>query len=223
MSREQEQTINVMLVDDHKSMLWGLEKLIEREFPRMHVVGKAHNRAEAISGANELQPHVIVLDLELDGESGLDFLPELRASGDTRVLVLTGVRDTNTLEYAIIRGACGVVHKASSPEILIKAIECVNRGELWLDRATTARIFDTLTNSNGRPDPEAKKIGALTPKERKVISTIVTMRGAKSHEIAQALYMSDHTLRNHLTAIYSKLGVRNRIELVIYANENKLV
>src|SRR5438445_13101079 len=96
-----EQTINVMLVDDHKCILWGLEKLIENEHPRMHVVAKAHNRAEAIAGARDIHPDVILLDLDLNGDSSLDFLPELRKNDDVHVLILTGRSDSSMHQLAV--------------------------------------------------------------------------------------------------------------------------
>jgi DNA-binding NarL/FixJ family response regulator len=222
MTQECERTINVMLVDDHKCILWGLEKLIENQHPRMHVVAKAHNRAEAIAGARDILPDVILLDLDLNGESSLDFLPELRKNDDVHVLVLTGNRDSSMRERAVLLGASGVVLKDVAAETLIKAVECVHEGELWLDRVTTGKVFNAFANGNSAQNPNTRKISSLTPKEREIVSVVVGERGAKSETIAEKLHMSEHTLRNHLTSVYAKLSVRNRVELVMYAMEHNL-
>jgi two-component system, NarL family, nitrate/nitrite response regulator NarL len=222
MTQKSAPTINVMLVDDHKCLLWGLEKLIESESPRMHVVGKAHNRSEALAAAQTLSPDIILLDLDLNGNSSLDFLPELRTHSNAHILVLTGMRDSAARENAVLCGASGVVLKDQSAELLLKAIERVHAGELWLDRVTTAKIFSTITTGKGHFDPEEKKIATLTPKEREIIVAVVQKRGLTGHSVADRLHMSDHTLRNHLTSIYAKLEVKNRVDLVMYAIEHKL-
>lgn len=214
--------ISVLLVDDHKCVLWGLQKLIEGEHPRMRVAGTASNRWEALQAARSTAPDVILLDLDLKGESGLDVIPELLKVGG-KVLVLTGSRDPAMHERAVLGGASGVVLKDEPAEVLIRAIDRVHEGELWLDRATTGRVFNAFANGGAqRVDPEAQKITTLTPKERQIIVAICSERGAKSHSIADRLHMSEHTLRNHLTSIYAKLNVKNRVEMVIYAIEHEL-
>jgi two-component system nitrate/nitrite response regulator NarL len=215
-------TIDVMLVDDHKSMLWGLQKLIESEHPRMRVVGTASNRDQVLAAAREYQPDVVLLDLDLNGESGLDCLTQLCEQGEVRVLVLTGSRDTAAREAAMMRGASGIVLKDQPAEVILKAIRCVYDGEVWLDRTTTAKVFGAFTGGGARPNPEMARIASLTRKEREVVAALVNDRGAKSHATAGTLCMSEHTLRNHLTAIYSKLQVKNRVELVMYAVEHNL-
>jgi DNA-binding NarL/FixJ family response regulator len=218
-----EDEISVLLVDDHKCVLWGLQKLIEGEHPRMRVAGTASNRAEALQAARSTAPDVTLLDLDLKGESGLDFIPELLRVGGGRVLILTGSRDMAMHERAVLGGASGVVLKDEPAEVLIKAIDRVHEGELWLDRATTGRVFSAFANGGAqRTDPEAQKIATLTPKERQIIVAICSERGAKSRSIADHLHMSEHTLRNHLTSIYAKLNVKNRVELVMYTLEHEL-
>ncbi|MET0983871.1 MAG: response regulator transcription factor [Steroidobacteraceae bacterium] len=217
------QSIDVLLVEDHKCVLWGLEKLIDGERPRMRVVATAHNRAEALGAARMAAPDIVLLDLDLNGENSLDFLPELLQQGEARVLVLTGSRDSAMHEHAIFKGARGVVLKDEPADTLIKAIDRVHQGELWLDRATTGRVFTAFASGGAkRVDPEAAKIATLTPKERRIVAAICDQRGAKSQSVAASLHMSEHTLRNHLTSIYTKLDVKNRVELVIYALERDL-
>jgi DNA-binding NarL/FixJ family response regulator len=214
-----EKTIRVMLIDDHKTMLWGLARLIEGENSRMEVVGTASNCDEALAQIGQLAPDVILLDLDLGGKCSLDILPALLANGVSRALILTGTREQATLDLAVLRGARGVVRKDASAEQVLKAIEKVHQGELWLDHEMLGRVFGEFMNPMAarRPDPEAEKKATLTPKERKIIDTIVEGNGALNKALAQRLFISDHTLRNHLTSIYQKLGVSNRLELYVYA------
>ena len=207
-----------LLVEDHKCILWGLEKLVGGEAPRMQVAGSARCRQDAIDGVRRVQPDVVLLDLDLGDENSVDFLPELLEQSPARLLILTGSRNQPLLEQAITLGASGIVLKDESADLVIRAIERVYRGELWLDRATMSRVLGSYTRGGrGQPGPEARQIASLTKKERQIINAIVTRRGAHSKLIADALFMSEHTLRNHLTSIYRKLEVKNRLELVMYA------
>lgn len=219
-----ERTIRVMLIDDHKTMLWGLQRLIEGENSRMEVVGTAGNCDEALAQIATLAPDVILLDLDLGGKCSLDILPALLANGVSRALILTASRDQATLDLAVVRGARGVVHKEAPAEQVLKAIEKVHQGELWLDREVLGRVFGEFMNPAAarKPDPETEKAAALTAKERKIVDTVVTGSGALNKALAQRLFISEHTLRNHLTSIYQKLGVSNRLELYVYAVKHQI-
>lgn len=214
-----EKTIRVMLIDDHKTMLWGLAKLIEGESARMEVVGTASNCDEALAQIGQLTPDVILLDLDLGGKCSLDILPALLENGVSRALILTGTREQATLDQAVLHGARGVVRKDASAEQVLKAIEKVHQGELWLDHEMLGRVFGEFMHPTAahKPDPEAEKNATLTAKERKIVDTIVEGNGALNKTLAQRLFISEHTLRNHLTSIYQKLGVSNRLELYVYA------
>ena len=214
-----EKTIRVMLVDDHKTMLWGLAKLIEGESARMEVVGTASNCEEALAQIGQLAPDVILLDLDLGGKSSIDILPALLANGVSRALILTGTREQATLDQAVLHGARGVMRKDASAEQVLKAIEKVHQGELWLDQEMLGRVFGEFMHPTPthKPDPETEKNATLTAKERKIVDTIVEGSGALNKTLAERLFISEHTLRNHLTSIYQKLGVSNRLELYVYA------
>ncbi len=216
--------IRVMLVDDHQTMLWGLEKLIQGERPRMEVVGSAGNCEEALGKAQQLMPDVILLDLGLGRESALDILPALLSNKVSRALVLTGECDQKALDLAVVRGARGVVSKSASAEQVLKAIEKTHAGELWLDHGTLSRVFGEFLNlkTAQRHDPEMAKIASLTGRERKIVSAIVEQSGASNKTIALRLFISEHTLRNHLSSIYHKLEVINRLELYVYAAKHQL-
>lgn len=216
--------IRVLLVDDHRIMLWALERLIESEKPRMEAVGKATSVVEALDLAGKSRPDVILLDLNLSAENGGDAIPELIAKSKAKVLMLTGLRDPSIHDDAVLAGARGVVGKKDAPEDILKAIEKVHQGELWLDRAATGRIFVELSRKGGseETDPERQKIASLTARERQIIFTIAGDPGAIANTIAEKLFISTHTLRNHLTSIYEKLRVANRLELYVYANKHEL-
>ena len=216
--------IRVFLLDDHRTVLWGLRRLIEGERPRMEVVGSTTSADQALVEIPEARPDVILLDLDLGDRSGLDLLPQLRDISSARVLVLTGIRDGKLHEQAIMGGACGVVTKESPAETLLLAIEKASAGEMWLDRNATARIFMELSR-RGRaeaPDPVAMRVATLTAREREVVAELASDASATTRRIAQRLFMSEHTLRNHLTSIYDKLDVGSRVELYAFANKHGL-
>lgn len=217
-------TIKVMLVDDHKTMLWGLSRLIESAAPRMHLVATACALPEMLDKLDSAQPDVMLLDLDLGGTDSLTCMPQLQQRSTARVLVLTGSHDPNAHQSAILRGARGVLCKDEPAETILRAIECVHGGDVWLDRALMARVLGTLSAPATKParDPIAEKIASLTPRERQIVAAIVRNCGAKSLAIASELHISEHTLRNHLTVVYEKLDVRNRLELFAFATEHGL-
>lgn len=216
--------IRVLLVDDHRSILWGLEKLIASANPGMEVVGTATNIADALGLLERAAPDVILLDLDLGSESGLDAIPKLNAKSAAKILVLTGVRDEAVHDKAVLAGARGVVEKEAPAETILAAIGKVHDGELWLDRAAAGRIFVEFSRRGAprKPDPEQRKIAELTDREREIIAVTVADAGATAKTIADKLHISEHTLRNHLTSIYSKLAVANRLELFAYAHKHIL-
>jgi DNA-binding NarL/FixJ family response regulator len=207
--------IRVFLVDDHRIALWGLQKLIEAEKPRMEVAGSATSCTEALDRVDKVSPDVIVLNLDLNGENGLDAISGLIAKSKARILVLTGVRDPSLHDNAVLSGAGGIVQKDEPAETILKAIEKVHEGQIWLDRIATGRIFVALSRKNAaeNADPARSRISSLTSRERGIIVVIATNPGANAMAIAEMLHISQSTLRNHLTAIYEKLGVANRLEL----------
>jgi two-component system nitrate/nitrite response regulator NarL len=216
--------IRILLVDDHQTMLWGLAKLIEDEKFQMQVVGTASNCEEAVIKINQLCPDVVLLDLDLDGKNALDILPALHANSEARVLIFTGERDPIKLDLAISRGARGILRKDVSADQVIKAIEKIAEGEIWLDREALGRALSKAMSHRAFPnsDPEHEKQKCLTLRERKIIHAIAQSSGANNKELSRQLFISDHTLRNHLTSIYQKLGVSNRLELYIYTTRHHL-
>jgi DNA-binding NarL/FixJ family response regulator len=206
--------ITVLIVDDHAVVRAGLRMLIDQG-PGMKVTGVAGNRAEALEAAASTQPDVIILDIVLGDEDGLSFLPELRqVSRNARVLVLTGLRSSESQRQAMRAGAMGVVLKDHAAEVLIKAIEKVHSGEVWLDRLTTGRVLQEISEEK-KSDPNREKIDTLTERERQVVGLVG--EGLKNKQIAARLFISETTVTHHLSSVFSKLEVSDRLELVVYA------
>ena len=215
-------TIRILLVDDHKTMLWGLERLIQAEGPSFTLVGSASDGAEATALCASLHPDIVLLDLDLKGSSSIDFLPALVANGSTRVVILSANRDQGTLAAAVKAGARGVVSKEAPTDDVLLAVRKVHGGELWLDQSLMQALLGQLVAPAPKPDPEAERIGTLTARERDVIGMIVQGKGALNKELAERAFISERTLRNHLTTIYQKLDVANRLELYVYAIKHGL-
>jgi two-component system nitrate/nitrite response regulator NarL len=214
MSAATSEPIRILIVDDHAVVRAGLRMLIDQN-PAMKVIGVAGNRAEALALAASEQPNMIILDILLGDEDGLTFLPELReAAKNARVLVLTGLRSSESQRRAIHAGAMGVVLKEHAAEVLIKAINKVHQGEVWLDRSMMGTVLDEMTQAP-EIDPEGAKIASLSDREREVIALIA--EGLKNKQIAQRLFISETTVTHHLSSIFSKLVVSDRLELIIYA------
>jgi len=216
MSHPQASAIRSLLVDDHAVVRAGLRMLIESR-PGFTVIGEAANTTDAQSVAVREQPDIILLDYDLGPDKGQDVLPKLLAATQARVILLTGMRDSDIHVQAVRMGAMGVVLKDEAADVLVNAIEKVHRGEAWLDPTLTARVLGRM-GSAARPaerDPEAAKIASLTEREREVIALLA--QGMQNKELGQHLHIADNTVRRHLAAIFEKLGVDSRLELVIYA------
>lgn len=217
-----DQTIQVLLVDDHQTVLWGLQQLIATRFPEMAVAGASSDPNEAIRLARALQPDVILLDMDLGATDGAQLIPDLQACCAAKILILTGVREETRTDEAVLTGACGVIRKEAPADVVLKAIASVHRGELWLDRVTTARVFQSKHEREQRQAVHKKQFALLTPKERDIVGKVVEHPGLTNRELAKRLFMSEHTLRNHLSSIYLKLNVDNRLKLYVYAVRNGL-
>jgi two-component system, NarL family, nitrate/nitrite response regulator NarL len=218
----EKERIRVLIVDDHAIVRAGLSVLIESR-PGMIVVGEVGTRAEAVAVVRREQPDIILLDLDINGGSGLDFMREMIESADgARVLILTGVREVALHRRAVSLGAMGLVLKDKAEDVLIKAIERVYAGEVWLDRSLTATVLTEMSRpaEGKKNDPESTKIDALTDREREKVTLVC--EGLKNKQIATRLFISEATVRNHLTSILSKLELSDRFELAIYSYRHGL-
>jgi len=206
-----------MIIDDHRVIREGLEMLMKSR-PGFTIVAQAGNCQDALSLAETEQPDIALLDLDLGGESGLDILPELLVRAKLcRVIALTGIRDSDVHHRAMLLGAMGVVQKEKAHDVLFKAIEKVFDGEIWYDRTKMGSVLTEMlrNGARARTDPEAVKVSSLTPREREVITLI--SQGLKNKAIGERLFISETTVRHHLTSVFEKLGISSRLELIIYA------
>jgi len=223
----QQRAIRVFVAEDHHITLWGLQRLINASSPRMEVVGSASSHAELMNHNAAALADVILLDLDLGGEDTSESLACLRQRCPGRVLVLTAADDLAQHRAAVLKGARGVIHKSEPAETILRAIEKVNNGEVWLQGTLLGEVLGLLTDGGPsaaprQQDPDARRIASLTPREREIVVTMVRSAGAKQLSVADELGMSEHTLRNHLTTIYSKLCVHGRLELHVYATAHGL-
>lgn len=217
MPQQGSEPIRVVIVDDHKMVRDGIRMIVDSR-PGLKVVGEAGAKDEALAVVERELPDIVLLDLDLKADSGLDILPELKnLQKPPKVLVLTGVRDPEIHQQCVRLGARGLVQKESASETLVKAIEKVHAGEIWFDRNMMSSLLNEVLNEKNRKrdDPEAVKLASLTEREREVIGLVCL--GLKNKQIAERLFISDTTVRHHLTSIFSKLEVSDRLELVIYS------
>jgi two-component system, NarL family, nitrate/nitrite response regulator NarL len=203
-------------------MLWGLERLIESQRPAMEVIGKGTNCAEAVGAVQRTKPDLVLLDIDLGAENGIDAIGQMLHGGAANVLVLTGVRDPEVHQKAVVAGARGVIGKTENADSILKAIVKVNAGELWLDRTSASRVLAELSRgrTGEKRSREQEKLRSLTARERSIVREFVRDAGATTRTLAERLSITESTLRNHLTSIYDKLDVANRLELLVYVNKS---
>ncbi len=222
MSTGKRKPIRILLIAHHQMIRAGLRLLLERH-PGFIVIGEAGTRADALAIGTREKPDIILLDVDFSShDGGLDLMSGLLSvASDARVLLLTGVRDPEVHQRAVRIGAMGLVLKEKPPDELFKAIEKVYAGEVWLDRLLTARVLTKMVRSNGTPvEPETDKATRLTEREREVVALV--SEGLKNKDIAERLFISETTVRHHLTSIFSKLEVASRFELIILLHQKKL-
>jgi len=215
-------SIHVLLLDNDVLVRAGLKLLLECQ-PGLKVIAQTGEEDEALRLAGQEQPDIILLHESIHGPMGLDLLSQLiTVVNKPRIILVTSLTDSQYHIQAVQKGAMGVVMAQESPEILYKALEKVHQGEVWLDRSLIANIL--VQNSNGRKaenvNPASSKIAHLSAREREII--VLIGEGLKNQQIARLLFLSEVTVRHHLTSIFKKLGVSDRLELVIYAYQNNL-
>lgn len=224
MNAKDSAAIRVFLINGFRSILWGLERLIESRHPAMRVVGTATSSAEALEKIVDAVPDLILLDVDLGKEEVTATITKLKAQSPAKILILTGSRNGSLPDRAMIAGASGVVRKESPAETILTAIDKVYQGELWLDRATMGRALARIPEE--RPtqtsDLEQAKIASLTVREREIVALATNNPRASAAALAEMLGITEHTLRNHLTSIYEKLDVSGRLTMSALAYKHGL-
>lgn len=213
---------SLFVIDDHPMLREGI-RMLTSGARDLRVAGTAALASAAIEPLRRDPPDVIVLDLDLGSEDGLAWLPRLcEAAPRARVLILTALRDRARDEEALRAGARGLVLKDAAPDVLLQAIRSVAAGALWFDPA----VLSARRSRGPAPQPPqadgtpATGGEVLTPREREIVALLG--QGLRNEAVARELGISEKTVRNQLTAIYAKLGVSGRLELVVYAYEQGL-
>jgi DNA-binding NarL/FixJ family response regulator len=220
--KESATTIDIVISDDHALFREGLRKLLEAE-PGIRVVGEAVDGEETVRVVGQLKPHILLLDLSLPKLSGLEVLGRLGKLGlQTRTIMLTAEIEREQVVEALQLGVRGIVLKHSALQLLLKSIRCVNEGQYWVGQESVSDLIHALRQM--KPSQSAGGGGrnfGLSSREMEVIALIVA--GYTNQDLARKLGISENTAKHHLTNIFDKLGVSNRLELVLYAVDHGLV
>ena len=210
--------IRVVIVDDHQIVLHGLQQLFERQ-DDFEVVACCRDGATAVAAVAEHHPDVVILDLRMPEQGGLDVLRTLAARRlQSRVVLLTAaIRDDEVVE-AVKLGAMGLVLKESSPDVLLECVRTVHRGQQWIERETLTRAIRTTLDREGTAQATGE---SLTPREIEIVKMVA--QGLRNKAIAERLSISEGTVKVHLHNIYEKFGVDGRLELLLSAQQKRLI
>jgi two-component system, NarL family, response regulator DevR len=210
--------IRILLVDDHEIVRLGLITLINDQ-PNMEVVGEAGTAAEAFREVERLKPDVVMMDIRLPGEGGIEATRQItKHFPETRVVMLTSFADDELVVRAIRAGAVGYVLKQVGNDELLRAISAAAKGEALLDPGTTARLLARVRAAERKADEDAFR--DLSDREIDVLAEVA--RGKTNAEIGEVLNLSEKTVRNYVSTILEKLHLNNRIELATYAVKHRL-
>jgi DNA-binding NarL/FixJ family response regulator len=216
---------SVLLVDDQELVRAGFRIILNSE-PGIEVVGEAANGADAIVAARRLRPDVICMDVQMPGMDGLDATRAIVADPDvdSSVLMLTTFNREDYLFESLQAGASGFLLKTASPEQLVEAVAVLARGDALLSPDVTRSVIQRSIEQRGfasaasaRPVPDL----GLTEREAEVLTLVA--RGWSNSEIAASLFLGEATVKSHVSKVLQKLGVRDRVQAVVFAYENGLV
>lgn len=210
--------IRILLVDDHDIVRLGLMTLLNDQ-PDMEVIGEASTAGEGVRAAENLQPDVVLMDIRLPGEGGIEATSQItRKAPSCKVVMLTSFADDELVVHAIRAGAVGYVLKQVGNEELLRAIQAAARGEALLDPSTTARLLSRVREAERKADEDAFRF--LSDREMDVLVHLA--KGRTNAEIGARLNLSEKTVGNYVGKMFEKLHLNNRIELAAYAYEHHL-
>ncbi len=223
----QDGAIRVLLADDQHLVRTGFRVILEVE-DDIEVVGEAADGERAVGMARALRPDVVLMDVEMPGVDGLEATRRITADqdgpGGPAVLILTTFDRDDYLFAALRAGASGFLLKNGTPEALVEAIRVLARGDGLLAPELTRRVIATFAGpagaTAGRVSPEAA-LHELTPREREVLALVA--RGASNAEIAAGLHLGEATVKTHVSRVLAKLGLRDRVQAVVFAYEHGVV
>ena len=212
-------TISVVIADDQAMVRAGFRRLLESE-PDIDVVGEAGDGKQAVEQVTKARPDVALLDIRMPTMDGIEATRRIVASTDTNVVILTTF-DLDEYVYDALRaGAAGFLLKDAPPEQMIEALHAVTRGDALIAPSITKRLLAEFVR---RPEPTdaARYLAALTEREREVLLRLG--RGMSNAEIAAQLYVGEATIKTHVGNVLAKLGLRDRVQAVVFAYEHGLV
>ncbi|MGW0880138.1 response regulator [Streptomyces sp. NPDC002671] len=208
--------IRVFLLDDHEVVRRGLTDLLDAE-PDITVVGDADSAEHAVTRGPALRPHVAVLDVRLPDGDGISVCRELRSRmPELACLMLTSFDDDDALLDAIMAGASGYVLKQIKGSDLVSAVRTVASGQSMLDPATTARLMNSLRADPAETPSLPPELASLSPRERDILALVGD--GLTNREIGKKLYLSEKTVKNHISRMLAKLGVQRRVQAAVLAS-----
>lgn len=213
--------IRVLIVDDQELVRMGFRMLLDAE-PGIAVVGEAADGEAAVRRVRELSPDVVLMDVRMPGLDGIAATARIvTESPESRVLVLTTF-DADEYAFGALRaGASGFLLKDARPAELLAAVRSVSVGDAVVSARVTRRMLDLFADRMPEPTPSSGSSDPLSPREREVL--IAIGRGLTNGEIAEALFLTESTVKTHVGRVLLKLGLRDRVQAVIFAYENGLV
>jgi DNA-binding NarL/FixJ family response regulator len=215
-------SLRVLICDDQALVRAGFRKLLEAR-PDLEVIGEAEDGAQAMDLARRRTPDVVLMDIRMPGLDGIEATRRIVAASDgaIRVLMLTTFGNDGYVFESLRAGASGFLLKDAAPEDLLAAIETVARGDALLAPAVTRTVVEAFVHSSTTRPELASALGELTTREREVLALIA--HGRSNAEIADALVITEATVKSHVGHILMKIGARDRVQAVIFAYESGLV
>jgi DNA-binding NarL/FixJ family response regulator len=218
-------TITVLLADDAAMVRAGFAALLDAQ-EDVRVIGQATTGTEAVAQAARLRPDVILMDVRMPEMDGIEATrrigaPSFPASPRPRILMLTTFDIDDYVHDALQAGASGFLLKDASPEELVHAVRVIAAGDALLSPGITRRMIEQFAARRPRPQRDAGVLAQLTDREREVLMLVA--QGRSNREVGAELFISDHTVKTHVGRLLTKLGARDRVQLVIFAYDNGLV
>ena len=218
--------IRVLVVDDQSSVREGLRMMIDAEFD-LQVVGEASTGAEAVTLAAELDPDVVLMDIRMPGLDGIEATRRaVAANSDLAVVMITTFDDEQYLLESVRAGACGFLLKDAGPDLISTAIRAAHRGDPLVDPAMTRallahRLADPVVPADAAGEIARSAVATLTSREREVLDALA--RGLTNAEIARELWVSEATVKTHISSVLLKTGSRSRVQAAVLAHQAGIV
>jgi len=218
-------SIRILIADDHPVVRLGVRNLLLGD--QFTVVGEASDGRRAVELACQLHPDILLLDLAMPQLPGLEVLRQLAetrprpaTTEKVQVIVLTAKIEKPQLLEALQLGARGILLKDSAPSDLVKAVHAVAAGQYWMGQSAVASLVEVINLLNEQEAPNQRKTFGLTPRELQIVAAVV--EGRTNRDIAQKFSISEETVKRHLTNVFDKLGISNRLELALFAINHRL-